>query len=299
MTRGRVVLAVSTICFGCAAPHRTKPPEPASQVGAPALGSAAPPSQALANASAPPARLPIEFVPVERAATPGAIPQLEVQAPLTGARIPLADAAKYEIRLKASSWSDGFSVVMLLDDYPPRVFKDPRKPIALAELWPTHRELEPGLHRLFVALQLPDGTTLERGTAEAPVPFVYRPFWVGAEPGASPASEVPGATEPEVILLTPRGTFNGNTAADQVLLDYRVLGLPSGAAPPKVRAEVIVDRQAYVAELGVSDVRRIVGLPSGDHTVRVTLLGVDGQPSSARHASASRVITVNRDAPVE
>jgi hypothetical protein len=233
------------------------------------------------------------------AAAPGALPELEVRAPEVGKPIALAQAATYQVRLKATSWSDALSVVMLLDDYPPRVFGDPRKPIALAQLWPAHRELEPGLHRLFVAVQLPDGTTLERGPDAARTSFAYLPFWVGPDDGAAPADALREASAPGVILLTPRGTFNGNAAADQVLLDYQVLGLAPGAAPATVRVEVIVERQTYVADLGASDVRRIVGLPSGDHTVRVSLLGADGRPSSARYASASRVITVNRDAPVE
>ncbi|HEY6723677.1 MAG TPA: hypothetical protein VI197_06575 [Polyangiaceae bacterium] len=232
-------------------------------------------------------------------ATVGAVPQLEVQAPERGKPIGLAQAASYQVRLKASSWSDALSVVMLLDDYPPRVFSDPRKPIPLAQLWPDHRELEPGLHRLFAAVQLPDGTTLEGAPTAAGAPFAYLPFWVGSDDAGDPADALREASELGVILLTPRGTFNGNAAADQVLLDYQVVGLAPGAAPPAVRVEVIVERQTYVAELGVSDVRRIVGLPSGDHMVRVSLLEADGQPSNARYASATRVITVNRDAPVE
>lgn len=281
-------------------PPRAKPPEPAPSVADGAVGTAAPPLPAPAESPvAPPERLPIEFVPVARATTPGATAELEVQAPAVGKQIGLAQAAAYQVRLKASSWSDALSVVMLLDDYPPRVFRDPQKSIALGQLWPAHRELEPGLHRLFVAVQLPDGTTLEHGPGVARAPFAYLPFWVGPEDEAARAGAMREANDPGVVLLTPRGTFNGNAAADQVLLDYQVLGLAPGAAPPKVKVEVIVERQTYVSELGVSDVRRIVGLPSGDHVVRVSLLGADGQPSSARYASASRVITVNRDAPVE
>ena len=218
---------------------------------------------------------------------------------MLGKQIALDQAETYPVRLKASSWSEGHSVVMLLDDYPPRVFEDPQKPIALAHLWPAHRELEPGLHRLFVAVQLPDGTTIESEPGVARASFAYLPFWVGPGDAAAEAEAIGEANEPGVILLTPRGTFNGNGAADQVLLDYQVVGLAPGAASPKVRVEVVVEGQTYVAELGASDVRRIVGLPSGDHVVRVSLLGGDGQPSSARYASASRVITVNRDAPVQ
>lgn len=232
-----------------------------------------------------------------RATTP-TVPGLEVQSPVTDKRIELAQAETSTVRLKTSSWFEGLSVVMLLDDYPPRVFEDPRKPISLAQLWPTHRELEPGLHRLFVAVQLPDGTTVEGEPGSSRAPFAYLPFWVGPDDAAA-AEAVRQANDVGVILLTPRGTFNGEAAADRVLLDYQVIGLAPGAAPPQVRAELVVERQTYVAELGVNDVRRIVGLPSGDHVVRVSLLGADGQLSNARYASASRVITVNRDAPVQ
>ncbi|HEU5073568.1 MAG TPA: hypothetical protein VFU02_05335 [Polyangiaceae bacterium] len=244
-------------------------------------------------------RLPIEFLPVALAATPDNAPHLEVQAPVSGKKIDLAQAEAYQVRVKATSWSDGLSLVMLLDDYPPRVFRDPQKPVPLAQLWPAHREIEPGLHRLFAAVQLPDGTTLERELTGAPAPFAYLPFWVGPDDEALEAGAMREATAPGVILLAPRGTFNGNAAADQVLLDYQVLGITPGAAPPKVKVEVIVEGETYAAELGASEVRRIAGLPSGDHLVRIALLESDGQPSNARYAAASRVITVNRDAPVE
>ena len=234
-----------------------------------------------------------------RGASSGAVPQLEVQSPILGKQIELGQAQAYQIRLKASSWSNDLNVVMLLDDYPPRVFSDPQKPIAMGLLWPAHRELEPGLHRLFAAVQLPDGTTLERGSDAARAPFAYLPFWVGPDAESLEADAMREANGPSLVLLTPRGTFNGNAAADQVLLDYQVLGVAPGALEPKVKVEVIVERQSYESELGANDVRRIRGLPSGDHLVRVSLLGADGQPSSGRYASASRVITVNRDAPVE
>lgn len=268
-------------------------------------GSAAPAPQVAATPPAlETARLPIAFEPVARepvarGATSRPVPQLEVQSPILGKQIELGQAQAYQIRLKASSWSNDLDVVMLLDDYPPRVFNDPQKPIAMGLLWPAHRELEPGLHRLFAAVQLPDGTTLERGSDQAHAPFAYLPFWVGPDADSLEADAMREANGPSLVLLTPRGTFNGNAAADQVLLDYQVLGIGPGTLEPRVRVEVIVERQSYVTELGASDVRRITGLPSGDHLVRVSLLGADGQPSSGRYASASRVITVNRDAPVE
>jgi hypothetical protein len=169
----------------------------------------------------------------------------------------------------------------------------------MAELWPANRELEPGLHRLFALVQLPDGTTLDRAKGAARAPLAYLPFWLGPADDTLEAAALQEANGPALLLVTPRGTFNGNAAADQVLLDTQVLGMPPDAGAPKVRAEVVVNQQTYRAEFGATEVRRIVGLPSGDHKVSVALLGADGQPSNARYAAASRVITVNRDAPIE
>lgn len=256
------------------------------------------PVVAAAPPMAEPARLPIEFVPVS-STSKGGVPQIEVLFPIMGKQLSSAQAETYQIRLKAIPWSEGLNVVLLLDDFPPRVFSDPTKPIPMGELWPANRELEPGLHRLFALVQLPDGTTLDRAAGAARAPFAYLPFWVGPADETLEAAALREANGPAVLLVTPRGTFNGNAAADQVLLDTQVLGLPPDAGEPKVRAEVVVDHEAYHAEFGASEVRRIVGLPSGDHLVRVALLGADGQPSNARYATASRVITVNRDAPTE
>lgn len=230
---------------------------------------------------------------------PSTPPQLEVLSPIMGKQLSSVQAETYQIRLKATAWSKAFRVVLLLDDFPPRVFGDPTKPIEMGELWPANRELEPGLHRLFALVQLSDGTTLERADGAARAPFAYVPFWLGPGDDTLEAEAQREANAPSLLLVTPRGTFNGNVAADQVLLDTQVLGAPPEAGKPKVRAEVVVLEQSYQAEFEASEVMRIVGLPSGDHLVRVSLLGADGQPSNARYASASRVITVNRDAPVE
>jgi len=214
-------------------------------------------------------------------------------------RLSPAEVETYPIHLKASPWSKGNSVVLLLDDFPPRVFKDPTKPIEMGELWPANRELEPGLHRLFALVQLPDGTTLKRAEGDPRAPFAQHLFWLGPGDDVVELAALSEANGPGVLLANPRGTFNGNAAADQVLLETLVLGTAPESGEPKVSAEVVVDQQSYHAEFEAREVRRIVGLPSGDHLVRVSLLGADGHPSNARYASASRVITVNRDAPIE
>lgn len=229
----------------------------------------------------------------------GAKPHLEIEFPILGKSLPLANVATYKVRLKATGWPPGAKAVLMLDDYPPRSIDDPAKPVDLGELVPANRELEAGLHRLFAATQLADGTTVKRRDGESLAPLAYVPFWLGRSVDEQAPELMREANGPQIVMLSPRGTFNGEAAADNVLVDFHVLGASLGPGAFQVRAEVIVDNETYRAVWNDSSVRRIEALPSGDCTVRLSLIGMNGAEVTERHASATRVITVNRDAPVE
>jgi hypothetical protein len=121
-------------------------------------------------------------------------------------------------------------------------------------------------------------------------------FWVGARDQAD-AGE--GREEAQLVYNLPRGTYNGEAASTDVLLDFYVLGAALGERGPRVRVAVSGERGAR-AETTLVEWRPLVirELPSGDYAVRLELLGPDGKPVVGRRTSAQRVITVNRDAPV-
>lgn len=244
-------------------------------------------------------RLPIAFEPVQQPQLGGAPPGLEIKFPILGKSLPLAQARTYKVRLKATHWPEGAKAVLMLDDYPPRSFDDPAKPIDLGELVPANRELEAGLHRLFAATQLADGTTVRHDGSNSLAPIAYVPFWLGQATDEQASELMQEASGPQVVMLSPRGTFNGAAAADNVLVDFHVLGATLGADGVQVRAEVVVEHETYGAVWHDTRIQRIKELPSGDHTIRLSLIDAGGKVSTGRHASAMRVITVNRDAPVE
>jgi hypothetical protein len=108
-----------------------------------------------------------------------------------------------------------------------------------------------------------------------------------------------------LVPLRPRGTYNGPAAADAMIADFVVLGAelrPGGynvdvrvmsagaAAPPLARnSQLLLERWQPA---------RISGLPSGDYSVEFALRPARDGPAPASETRASRIVTVNRDAPV-
>lgn len=229
-------------------------------------------------------------------------PHLEIQDPIHGKRIPSQQALDTKVRLKVGRWSDGYDVVLALDDFTPRVFDDPAAPIRLGDLVPENRDLESGPHRLFAATERADGSTLHLSEPRSLSPFAFVVFWVGPEKSDEDSLGLLPTTAfqaPLITLLSPRGTFNGEQAADAVRLDFHVLNARVGPGAFRVRASVEANQEEHQTLLASSDVVNVSGLPSGDHSITVSLIAPDGTPSKAPFATASRTITVNRDAPVE
>jgi hypothetical protein len=151
---------------------------------------------------------------------------------------------------------------------------------------------------LFAAVQLPDGTTARKANETSNSPSAFVGFWVGPGSEGQIQAAMAAFAAPRVMLLSPRGTFNGEQAAGQVFLDFHVLGAQVEPGFFQVKAEVLAAGERHEALLQDAGVVKISGLPSGDHRVALGLLTPAGELSNAAYASAMRTITVNRDAPV-
>jgi hypothetical protein len=104
---------------------------------------------------------------------------------------------------------------------------------------------------------------------------------------------------PMLVLLSPHGTFNGAAAADQLTVEFQVLGATLGKNAHNVLLQVLAGGETHESTLFENHPVRVVGLPSGDHRVSITLLDASGRPVISPYASQSVTVTVNRDAPVE
>jgi hypothetical protein len=166
-------------------------------------------------------------------------------------------------------------VLVGLDDHAFR--RVPAGKVRLSELLLEDEELAPGPHRVVVMRDA-------EGTRSA----VWSWFLVTDEAAATAALPPPG-----VVLSSPQGTYNGDAAADAVIIEAFAL---ESRRPLLVRVHGVgwaVERRTSGEPL------RVQGLPSGDIRVEATELGegASSVPAAGPWATMSRVITVNRDAP--
>lgn len=279
-------------CGGSQHAPRGRPPptEPAPSVAV----TAAPAADAGASDAAAPAKVELSIQPVEEPAIAPA-PHVEIKFPFAEQHIPLKKAARYRVRLAVDHWpaaDQGGGVALALDDFRPRRLDRLDEPPRLGGLVPADRTLEAGEHVLVAIAVRGDGVTLKPGDQSSLEPFGAVHFWVGArgKPGIDMNS-------PMLFSLQPLGTYNGDKAADNVLLDFYLLGARLGEGKGSVEAHISgpgVERRLAVKDWHA---RRIRGLPSGDYRVELTLRGADGKPMTGPHTHATRTITVNRDAP--
>lgn len=100
-------------------------------------------------------------------------------------------------------------------------------------------------------------------------------------------------TAPTLFYSRPKGTYIGKADTDKVMLDFYLLNASLGAdytLKADINGEVhTIDKwQPYYIE----------GLPMGENTITLTLLGKDGQPVASPINPVSRTFTLKAD-PVE
>lgn len=212
---------------------------------------------------------------------------VELKFPFAEQVVPSRKASRYRVRFEASGWPGprgaGFDVG--LDRFSPRRVHSPDDELVLSDLVPADAELTPGRHVIFIAAVRADGSPLPRSGAAGRGPVAIVPFHVGER------GERTTPSEPRLVHLQPRGTYNGDAAADAAVLAFLAPNV-SFASGARVRVRVTEPTGAvFRRELSSAEPLRLSGLASGDYHVELELASGD--------ASASRTITVNRDAPVE
>lgn len=278
-------------CGGVTAPPASAPPPPVASAAAPPSPAPDAGADAAADAAPAPPRPTLEVLPAEPALDPA--PHVEIKFPFAEQHIAAAKASSYHVRLKVEHWPER-DVELVLDDFRPRPLAELGEPVTLGALVPADRELEPGEHILFAFAERKDGITVKPASASSLQPFGVVHFWVGPR-GTSQID----MHEPMIVLSEPRGTFNGDAAADAVRVDYYVLGAPPESGD--YRVAVSVDGAGVHGEIAADRPQSLAvhGLPSGDFRVTAQLLAADGKPTTGGRARAARVITVNRDLPAE
>jgi hypothetical protein len=209
---------------------------------------------------------------------------IEIKFPLFGQLVPTAKAPAYKVRLKVENWplaARGAGVEVALDAGAPRrvLVADG---IALGDL---DGELKPGEHRLAAWAVRENGEIVRPPARESRAPVAVVVFAIGE---SRPA--VPVADKPLLRFVSPPRTINGDRAADEVTVDYLVLGtqtLPGAPVRVKIQGDGAGAPPLSAEHLASSSwvPFGIRGLPNGDWKITLER-GTD---------RIEQVITVNRE----
>jgi hypothetical protein len=236
----------------------------------------------------------VHMVVVEPVRSSGAI--VEIEAPIAGQRIAEKDAARYAFRLKQAGLPANAEVVVQLDDGPPR----PATPdLRLGDLPLPPTRLVPGRHRLLVYARLPDRTCLRAENDAVRQPIAIVSFDIGTTASESG----PTVADSTLLMLEPRGTYNGDAAADALRVDYYVARAPGEPREASVSfgVRVTIDGvgvHQHLDLVGPWQPALVSGLPSGDYRISLDALDAKGnvRPLPRR---AERSVTLNRDVTVK
>jgi hypothetical protein len=127
-------------------------------------------------------------------------------------------------------------------------------------------------------------------SVKAPGAFVAHTFYVRSKPDSAAAAFDP--TQPLLTYSRPKGEYKG-ADANRILLDFYLTNVQLGASGHKVVASIdgnVVDTLTEWVPYFIE------GLTDGEHTVKLDLIGPDGQPVAGPYNSTERKITVARDA---
>jgi hypothetical protein len=200
------------------------------------------------------------------------------------------DAATIRISVTAWALEQGRALDISLDAFSAQRIERLDPPPRLVDLIPPDRDLQAGEHVLFAAPVLKNGQSIRAPTGQS---FALVRFWIG---DARPARI--DLEAPMLFLLQPRGTYNGATAASNVLLDFYLINALLRADRHRVRARL--EGPAGTSEWILSEPKayRLGALESGDYRVKLDLLDPAGKTLDGSFAHAARAIVVNRDAPL-
>ncbi len=259
-------------------PAYPPPPEPSTEVEVLPPEEPAPAQEPGEPASEPSAP-PVQVVPAERSPLEGAAPKIRFLAPRDGRRV---KAGKLLVRLRLRGWdlqpAPGRHVHLILDNEPYWAIRDVSGPIdLLALLRERGGSLSEGTHVLRAFPSRAHHESVKEGTPFALVVFHYGKKSEGFD------------FDPSAPLLTysrPKGRY---PVGERILLDFYVANAELGDGAHRVRYEIDGRLSGEIASWVPHYIEH---LPEGEHTVRLVLIGPDGQPVPGPFNDTTRTIQV-------
>lgn len=275
-----VTALVVAACGSSGTPVPEYPPDPQAENGATTVEVervAIEPQPEPPQPEAPP---PVQVVAGENTPIEGATPSLRITSPRNGAKI---GRAPVQVRATLRNWvlaaDPGNHVHFIVDNEPYIAVRDLAQPVDLAALVQANlgHPLAAGTHVLRVFPSRGQHESIKDAGAFQVLTFVYQ-------------TPTPGFTfDVRAPLLTYSRPKGCAVAGQRVLLDFFVANTTLAADGVKVH---------YTIDGGTSgDIvtwvpHYIENLAVGEHTIRLTLVGADGQPIAGMFNDTTRTITV-------
>ena len=275
-----VLLAFGVSCGGSeGAPPPEYPPvdEPAPVTQAPtAVQAADEPS----NPPSPPAP-PVHVVAGEHTPIEGRAPTIAIRAPRNSATIRSGDV---QVQLTVRNWplapDPGNHVHIIVDDEPYIAVRNVTEALNLNALVRDnlHHELAPGTHVLRVFPSRGHHESVKEPGAFAVAVFHYQE--------RTPDFEL-NARAPMLTYSRPKGC---NVAGARVLLDFYLTNVRSLAADG-TRVHYVIDEDV-TGDITAWTPHYIENFAEGEHTIRLQLVGADGEVLPGRFNDTTRTIRV-------
>lgn len=232
-----------------------------------------------------PAPPPIQVVRAERTPLEGKAPTIAIQAPRMNQTIRRGNVM---LRVQLRNWSlapdPGNHVHVIVDNQPYIAVRDVGRPIDLNKLVEENlgTELTPGTHVVRVFPSRPHHESVKVGT-----PFAMVVFHV-----QQPSENL--EFDPKAPLLTYSRPKGCNPVAQPVLLDFYLTNVAE-LSRDGTRVRYTIDDES--GEITSWDPHYIQNLSEGEHSVRLQLVGADGEVIPGPFNDTTRTITVAQSCP--
>jgi hypothetical protein len=286
-----LALALSPACGGT---NDNLPPPPPPPPPAP---TTLPPPGPLAGAdldatAATPPPPPVTLVPGAPSPDPTPAPTIRIVAPAKGQTIAADKAGDFAMKLETKSWGTApgsAHVELVLDSTPVKAVYDTRAPLKLSDLGAG--AVAEGQHVLAAFATLGNNESVKTPGALSVVEFFV---------GKAKAKPV-DVSKPLLIANRPQGEYDGDQA-NHVLVDFEVANDKLQDGKDHVHITVtgpgIDADKALLAESNkVGTPYYIDNLQNGRYTVKLDLMSGDNKAVPGPWNTATREITINRDAP--
>ena len=286
------VFAFAMAASACGGENDNLPPPPPPPPPPPVVASAAPTDPAAPSASVdttppPPPQPAITLTQGQASPDPPApLPTVKILAPARDQVIPAAKSADFAIKLDVKNWQTAPGdrhVHLILDAKPYKPIFDLKAPIKLADL-PGGDALAEGQH---ILVAFPSRANHE--SVKTPNAVAIAEFWIGKK---GPKAQDPAKAM--LIYSRPKGEYKGDMA-NHVIVDFQLSNekLAAGGdhvhisvTGPGIEGEQTADATQFGPPYYLDNLR------DGSYTVKLDLLGADGQAVPGSWSSTTRSITI-------